>query len=98
EMYKVWNDVHTATLEDYRIREALPGGKRALFHPEVVEHFEPGARGARAEPQASPIEPSGRSVMRPGETVEPTVRRAMERELGDLGIPRHELSGLADHE
>src|SRR6185295_1034652 len=32
----LWNNTHSATLEDYRIREKLPHGEWALFHPDIV--------------------------------------------------------------
>src|SRR5262249_28225891 len=50
---EVWNNLHTATLEDYRIAERLPDGRRALFHPDIAEtiaEHPTGARGGRERP------------------------------------------------
>ncbi|HZN93475.1 MAG TPA: hypothetical protein VFB81_12260, partial [Myxococcales bacterium] len=45
--YELWNNLHTATLEDYRLREKLPDGDWALFHPEVMARQANGPTGAR---------------------------------------------------
>ncbi|WP_417558506.1 hypothetical protein [Mesoflavibacter zeaxanthinifaciens] len=34
---KVWNDTHTATLEDYKINEYNNDGVRNLYHPQVED-------------------------------------------------------------
>ena len=45
--YELWNNTHTATLEDYRLRERLPNGDWALFHPDVMAGQANGPTGAR---------------------------------------------------
>lgn len=35
--YDLWNDLHTATLEDYGLREFDASGRRTLFHPDLAE-------------------------------------------------------------
>jgi hypothetical protein len=38
--YELWNDLHTATLEDYQIQELDKFGKMKLYHPDVkIEDF-----------------------------------------------------------
>src|SRR5262249_50081103 len=57
---ELWNNLHTATLEDYRIAERLPDGRRALFHPDIAEtiaEHPTGARGGRERPNV-PCDPA----------------------------------------
>ncbi|HVE83219.1 MAG TPA: hypothetical protein VND93_10250, partial [Myxococcales bacterium] len=54
--YELWNNAHSATLEDYRLREKLPNGDLALFHPDVMAQQAKGPTGARGPPQRPPAE------------------------------------------
>lgn len=90
---QIWNDAHTATLEDYRLFEKRPGGGRTLFHPEVTEKFEPKITGGRG-----PFDATEHPVLARGESLEPHVRSGMERELKSLNVSREELRGLSDQE
>ncbi len=38
--YEVWNNAHTATLEDFGLAEQDSAGNRTLFHPDTWIHFE----------------------------------------------------------
>jgi hypothetical protein len=83
--YRLWNQAHTATLEDYRLRE----GPGALFHPEV-EALQNRRRPSGA---AGPEEPP-----RPVPALEPRTRRVVEAELADVGHAKATLGKLSDAE
>jgi hypothetical protein len=38
--YDVWNDAHTATLEDFRISERDASGNSTLYHPDTWGFFD----------------------------------------------------------
>jgi hypothetical protein len=42
--WSLWNDLHTATLEDYGLREKDDSGNYSLYHIEAVKYFPAGRR------------------------------------------------------
>ena len=60
----LWNDVHTATLEDYKLRERSKEGKSTLFHPEVEAAAAAAAarRGPTGARGPEPEVPAARSM------------------------------------
>jgi hypothetical protein len=95
EAYRVWNDAHTATLEDYKLRERLKTGQRTLFHPDIVQRFDPSPTGARGPDVGEGVPRGARAA---GEPIDPRIRRSVERELRDAGHPVEVVRGLSDED
>ncbi|HSR96316.1 MAG TPA: hypothetical protein VLM79_04555, partial [Kofleriaceae bacterium] len=87
--YDLWNDLHTATLEDYKLRERDHLGRSSLFHPDVDPDAPvrgpTGGRGPAGGPEPKaihPWDPDQPLGFRPGERhLPPDVRAALEAEL-----------------
>lgn len=96
--YDLWNDLHTATLEDYALRERDKLGRAALFHPDVdpdaPARGPTGARGAPPE-RGRPIhawDPDQPLGFRPGERhLPPELRAALEAEVGKSKVVRRAI-------
>jgi hypothetical protein len=95
--YDIWNDLHTATLEDYKLNEIGPTGQRTLFHPDVVAAHASKPSGAQGPALTLHRGPGGPQLP-PGEALPARVRRSLELELRDAGYTSLHTRALSDNE
>ena len=90
--YDLWNNLHSATLEDYRLRERDAFQRSPLFHADAEAAPITGPSGARGGDAPAP------RLLADGQALTARGRRSLELDLQAAGHGQDKLRGLDDNQ